>query len=167
MSSTEIDGEVAKKRIYVGNLGSNVSSDELIQLFGLGTTPFLQKNCHVELPCCEKTGKTKNFAIVTVPEHVHSELMKLNGIEFYGRQIVIEEAKTKVDEGKKDKTKAKKGNAGRGRGRGRGRGAPGPTGRKWGPRPKGKFNLPSLEPDQIFHLVDSGVNLTNPKFNQY
>jgi len=29
-----------------------------------------------------------------------------------------------------------------------------------------KFNLPTLEPDQIFHLVDCGVNLTNPKFHQ-
>jgi TatD DNase family protein len=27
-----------------------------------------------------------------------------------------------------------------------------------------KYNLPNLEPDQIFHLVDCGVNLTNPKF---
>merc|ERR1719244_1703049 len=92
--------------------------------------------------------------------------MKLNGIEFYGRQVVIEEAKTKTDKGEenkenKDKRKGEnaKGNAGRGRGRGG-------NGRKWGSRPVGKFNLPTLEPDQIFHLVDCGVNLTNPKFHQ-
>merc|ERR1712080_563405 len=143
-------GEVTCKRIYVGNLGSSVSSDELAQ--------------------CEKTGQSKNFAIVTVPEHVHCELMKLNGIEFYGRQVVIEEAKTKHENDKeskdgKDKRKGTntRGNTGRGRGRG-GRGGGG--GRRWGPRPMNKFNLPTLEPDQIFHLVDCGVNLTTPKFHQ-
>merc|ERR1712228_404088 len=98
MAATDVvESEIAKKRIYVGNLGSNVTKDNLVQLFGLGTTPFLQRTCSVELACCEKTGKSKNFAIVTVPEHVHCELMKLNGIEFYGRQVVIEEAKTKSD----------------------------------------------------------------------
>jgi len=37
-------------------------------------------------------------------------------------------------------------------------------GRGWGGRPMNKYNLPNLEPDQIFHLVDCGVNLTNNKF---
>merc|ERR1712142_1117789 len=89
--STEGEPDVSKKSIYVGNLGSNVTSEDLTNLFGLGATPFLQKTCCVDVACDDKTGKSKNFAIVTVPEHVHSELIKLNGIEFYGRQIVIEE----------------------------------------------------------------------------
>ena len=138
--------------LNIGNLGSNVATEDLIQLFDLGTTSFLQPTCSVELATCEKT------------EHVHSELMKLNGIEFYGRQVVIEEAKPKPDSEKenkenKEKRKARnpKGNTGRGRGRGGG------GNRRWGPRPKNKFNLPTLEPDQVFHLVDCGVNLTNPK----
>jgi len=166
MSSTEADPEVSKKRIYIGNLGSNVTKDDLVQLFGLGTTTFLQQNCCVDIATDAKTGKSKNFAIVTVPEHVHSELIKLNGIEFYGRQVVIEEAKTKADhvaEREKDKKGPRKGRntrGGRGAGRGGRRG-----GRKWGPR-KDKFDLPQLEPDQIFHMVDCGVNLTNPKFHQ-
>merc|ERR1712142_622984 len=112
MSTTEVEPEAPMKRIYVGNLGSNVTTDDLIQLFGLGTTSYLQRLCSVELACCEKTGKSKNFAFVNVPEHVHNELMKLNGIEFYGRQIVIEEAKTKPDddsENKENKDKGKKG----------------------------------------------------------
>jgi len=165
-----LDTEVSKKRIYVGNLGSNVTTDDLNQLFGLSTTPYLQRTCSVELATCEKTGKSKNFAFVNVPEHVHSELMKLNGIEFYGRQVVIEEAKTKPDnekdnkENKENKSKRKnKNNSPRGRGRGAGRGG---GNRRWGPRPKNKFTLPTLEPDQVFHLVDCGVNLTNPKFHQ-
>jgi len=150
-----------------------VTNDELIQLFGLGATPFLQKTCCVDVACDEKTGKSKNFAIVTAPEHVHAELIKLNGIEFYGRQIVIEEAKTKSD-ADKDKDQEKKGGrnirggsrgGGRGGGRGRGGGAYN-RGRGWGGRPISKFNLPNLEPDQVFHMVDCGVNLTNPKFHE-
>jgi len=169
MSATEVEPEVTKKRIYVGNLGSNVATEDLVQLFGLGTTPFLKKTCCVEIATDKKTGKSKNFAIVTVPEHVHSELVKLNGIEFYGRQVVIEEAKTKADhvaernKENKDKKGPRKGRNTRGGQRG-GRGGP-RGGRRWGPR-KDKFNLPQLEADQIFHMVDCGVNLTNPKFHQ-
>jgi len=163
MTSTE--GEVIKKRIYVGNLGPSVTREELIQLFGLGATPYLKENCSVDIATDSKTGKSKNFAIVTVPEHVHSELIKLNGIEFYGRQVVIEEAKTKADHAAdKNKDQDKKGPR-RGRNmRGNNRGGQG-RGRRWGPR-KDKFNLPQLEADQIFHMVDCGVNLTNPKFHQ-
>jgi len=162
---TTTEAEVIKKRIYVGNLGSNVTNDDLIQLFGLGTTPYLQQTCCVDIATDSKTGKSKNFAIVTVPEHVHSELIKLNGIEFYGRQVVIEEAKTKADHAaEKSKDEDKKGPR-KGRNmRGNNRGGRG-QGRRWGPR-KDKFNLPQLEPDQIFHMVDCGVNLTNPKFHQ-
>jgi TatD DNase family protein len=186
MSNTEVEPDVCLKSIYVGNLGSNVSNEDLTQLFGLGATPFLQKTCCVDVAIDDKTKKSKNFAIVTVPEHVHSELIKLNGIEFYGRQIVIEEAKTKTaDAGDKDKENRDKRNTttgGRGGGRGgynrnynnnqnynRGgyRGGRGGRGRGWGGRPISKFNLPTLEPDQVFHLVDCGVNLTNPKFHQH
>jgi len=167
MSTTETEPEIATKRMYIGNLGSNVTTDDLVQLFGLGTTPFLLRTCSVELATCEKTGKSKNFAFVNVPEHVHAELVKLNGIEFYGRQLVIEEAKTKAEDGKTKDSDKKKGKNTRGAASQRGRGGrSGPQGRRWGPRPKSKFNLPALEPDQIFHLVDCGANLTNPKFFQ-
>lgn len=160
--STVASPEVAKKRIYVGNLGSDVTTDDLIQLFGLGTTPYLRQSCCVELATCEKTGKSKNFAFINVPEHVHSELMKLNGIEFYGKMIVIEEAKSKPDDDKENKGDRRQFRNGR---RGGGGGGYRRGNRKWGQKqPKSKFNLPTLEPDQVFHLVDGGVNLTNPKF---
>jgi len=161
-TTPEVESEVARKRIYVGNLGSNVTKDDLAQLFGLETTPFLQKTCSVDLATDAKTGKSKNFAIVTVPEHVHSELMKLNGIEFYGKQVVIEEAKTRADHEKENN--GKKGpRKGRNQGKGRGRGGR-PGFRRWGPR-KDRFDLPVLAPEETFSLVDCGVNLTNPKFH--
>ena len=40
-------------------------------------------------------GKKKYFAYVTAPEHVTAELIKLNGIEFNSKCIIVEEAKNK------------------------------------------------------------------------
>ena len=74
--TTDNELEISMKRIHVGNLGSNVTNNDLIQLFGLHATPVLQKTCSVEVVTCEKTSK--NFAIVKVPEAVHAELLKLN-----------------------------------------------------------------------------------------
>jgi TatD DNase family protein len=157
----------ATKRIYVGNLAVNVTQEDLAQLFGLQTTPYLRSSCGCELATDDKTGKSKGFAFITVPEHVASALMNLNGIEFYGRQLVIEESKTKAEEEKKEKKDGEEkgatrgGRGGRGN-RGRGRGNP-----RWrNNRRYNKFNLPKLEPDQTFSLIDGGVNLTNPKFHQ-
>jgi len=168
MSVTTTDGQPSK-RIYVGNLGTNVTKDDLVNLFGLAATPYLKSQCTIEIATCEKTGKSKNFAFINVPEHVHSELMKLNGIEFYGRQLVIEEAKTKDDE-KNDENKENNNkprsnyNNRRGRGgynnRNRGGGNRQYEGRK-------KYDVPTLEPDQVFHLIDGGCNLTNKRFVQF
>lgn len=113
----------------------------------------------------KKTGKSKNFAFINVPEHVHSELMKLNGIEFYGRQLVIEEAKTKPEDEKENKENKNKRKS---NGRNGKRGGYNQRGgyRKWGARPRNKYNVPTIDPEQVFHLVDGGVNLTNRKFNE-
>lgn len=171
--TTPAGTEVNVKRIYVGNLGTNVTKEDLDNLFGLSATTYLKNSCNVEIACCEKTGKSKNFAFIQVPEHVHDELMKLNGIEFYGRQLVIEEAKTKPDESKNDENKEnrnkKKPNYSQRGGRrpynNRGRGG---GNNRWnhGRQNNSKCDLPKLEPDQVFHLIDGGVNLTNGRFNQ-
>lgn len=163
--STAAVTETPQKRIYVGNLGANVTTEDLNQLFGLSATPYLRSNCSVEIAVCEKTGKSKNFAFINVPEHVHSELMKLNGIEFYGRQLVIEEAKTKPEDEKENKENKNKRKS---NGRNGKRGGYNQRGgyRKWGARPRNKYNVPTIDPEQVFHLVDGGVNLTNRKFNE-
>lgn len=179
--STTVGSEVVRipdrtdpntKRIYVGNLGTNVTKEDLVQLFGLNATPYLRQQCMVELATCEKTGKSKNFAFITVPEHVHNELMKLNGIEFYGRQLVIEEAKTKPeddnisDENKENKNKRRPNNGKNGKKSGGYNNYRGNRGGRWAPRPRNRYNIPSLEPDQVFHLIDGGVNLTHGKFSE-
>ena len=41
------------------------------------------------------TGKKKYFAYVTAPQHVTTEFIKLNGIQFNSKCIIVEEAKKK------------------------------------------------------------------------
>ena len=82
--------------------------------------------------------------------------------------MVIEEAKTKADHVAERSKDNKKGAPRKGRNaRGNTRGARGGPrgGRRWGPR-KDKFTFPQLEAGDLFHMVDCGVNLTNPKFHQ-
>lgn len=173
MSTNVVAPDVpTNKRIYVGNLGCNVTKDDLVNLFGLAATPFLKSSCTVEIACCEKTGKSKNFAFINVPEHVHSELMKLNGIEFYGRQLVIEEAKTTKnddennEENKENRNKQRSNYTNNKRGRGgynRNRGG----GNRYNNDGRKKYDLPKLDNDQVFHLIDGGCNLTNRRFGQF
>ena len=82
----------ATKCIYIGNLASTVTQEDLVQLFGLDTTPYLRSSCKCELSM-DENATSNGCAIVSVPEHISTELMNLNGIEFYGRKLVIEEAK--------------------------------------------------------------------------
>ena len=44
------------------------------------------------MPVNQKTGKNKEFAFITAPENVHIELIKLNGTEFKGKEITIQDA---------------------------------------------------------------------------
>ena len=79
------------KTFYVDNLNKN----DLIELFGLGTTNYLRNTCHMKLILCSKTNNSQGFASVTVPEHVLNELVKLNGEEFHEKNLVTDEAKKK------------------------------------------------------------------------
>jgi len=100
--------------------------------------------------------------------------MKLNGIEFYGRQLVIEEAKTKPDDdSKSDENKENRnkrrpnnynrgGRGGRGGFRGRGRN----NQNNYDNRNKNRFSVPKIDTDQTFHLIDGGTNLTHRKFHE-
>ena len=44
------------------------------------------------MPVNQKKGKNKRFAFITAPEHVYVELIKLNEIEFKGKEITIQDA---------------------------------------------------------------------------
>jgi len=148
----------SKKRIYVGNLAGNVTSEELEQLFELTKTDYLKANCKCELRT-DDAGKSKGFAFLTVPAAVAAELLKLNGIDFYKQQLVIEESKTE-ESGKKKGGGQRKDAKGKG-----GQGNRGGQGRWRKNKNFDKFAMPKLEDDQKFDITDGGANLTNPKFH--
>ena len=80
--------------LYVGNLSEDINESDLFELFGLRTTNYLRDNSDVQIPLSENTGKKRGFAYVKVPRHVSDELLKLHGLGFKGKMLVIEKAKT-------------------------------------------------------------------------
>lgn len=59
------------------------------------STKYLNKNCSVKILTNSNTGNRKYFGYVIVPQHVTTEQIKLNGIEFYSTCLRVEEAKNK------------------------------------------------------------------------
>ena len=62
----------------------------MYELFGLRSNHYLSKNSNNEIPLLGNTRKRRGFAYITL----HKELLKLRGIEFNGRKLVIEKVKT-------------------------------------------------------------------------
>ena len=56
---------------------------------------MFKKHANLIFLYAKKTGKSKGYAFLNVPDHVYSEIVKLNGVEFKSKQLVLEEAKTK------------------------------------------------------------------------
>ena len=44
------------------------------------------------MPINRKTGKTKDIAFILFPYHVHNKVHKFNGIRFYKKSLILEEA---------------------------------------------------------------------------
>ncbi len=177
--------------LITGNLDSCVSREDICHLFGLEATSYLRSSCWVEL-AMDANNKSKGYGFVSVPEHIAQQLVKFNGIDFYGKELKIEPARDKeekegTDEEKQDakkkpsgEEKAKKPENNNRRGQQRG-GRGGRQNQGWNNRnqyfnsnygnqqfqrygggaARHRYNLPVLAGDQIFPVVDAGVNLTN------
>ena len=55
-----------EKRLYIGNLNTDVEERDLIELFGFNATTYLKENCRVDLPT-GKNGKNKQFGFAIMP----------------------------------------------------------------------------------------------------
>ena len=84
-----------KSSRYVGNLISNVSTEDIYIFFGLKLTAYLRTNCYVVFPLNQQTQKTKAHIYITAPKDVCDELVKLNGLEFKDIFLLTEIAKVK------------------------------------------------------------------------
>ena len=51
-------------------------------------------NFDVQILLSENTGKKRGFGYVKVPKHMSDEFLKLHEIEFEGKMLVVEKAKT-------------------------------------------------------------------------
>ena len=103
-------GERSVKNIFVGNLSFNTNEDELRQIFeGYGQVD------RVSILTDRDTGRSRGFGFVemTSDEDGEKAIAALNGSQFGGRTINVNEARPKSDRG---------GGGGFGGGGGRGRG---------------------------------------------
>ena len=64
-------------------------------MFGLNTTAYLRKNCNVSIPLNNMTKELLRYAYLTIPKHIRNEIIKLNGLNFLGQKIIVEDAVTK------------------------------------------------------------------------
>ena len=66
----QIEPKNQNRSIYAGNLHISVTENDLYDFFGLRSTKYLQETCKVDLPLCKRTGKSKGYAFLNVPDHV-------------------------------------------------------------------------------------------------
>ena len=78
--------QIVFRALKVKNIDASVTIEDLTGLLGLHGTPFLKKYSVVQVI---GDGDEK-FAKVVCPDVAYDELIKLNGLEFHGKKILIE-----------------------------------------------------------------------------
>ena len=78
--------------LYIGNLDQKVNEEDLYKHFDGKRTNIFSGNSYIEGVMVDQTGKSNGYAFFTAPLHISEELMKLNGSEFIGRNLLIEKA---------------------------------------------------------------------------
>ena len=91
------------KRIYVGNLPYQAAEAELRQLF----EQFGQVSS-ATIIMDRQTGKSKGFAFIEMDVETEADeaIQKLNGSEYGGRKIVVNEARPRTDRGDRSERRA-------------------------------------------------------------
>lgn len=84
--------------IFVGNLGPDVTETEIEELF----KPFGQVGS-VQLVRELFTGKLKGFGFVEMPgkAHTRAAIAGLNGKELAGRPLTVNEARPRIERGRR------------------------------------------------------------------
>jgi RNA recognition motif-containing protein len=80
------------KNIYVGNLSFQTTADDLIQVFGeYGSVSRAQ------VVNDRETGRSRGFGFVEMSEGGDEAIAALNGAEYQGRALTVNEAKPRED----------------------------------------------------------------------
>ena len=80
------------KNIYVDNFPEDINKQDICELFGLNSTPYLRDTCNIDFPIYNKTGKFKDFVFIRAPAHITDELIKLDGIAYHDNELKVEDA---------------------------------------------------------------------------
>jgi len=82
-------------KLYVGNLPYNISDDQLNDLFAKFGTPDSAK-----VITDRETGRSKGFGFVEFSNSEQAQqALSLNGTEFGGRSLTVNEARPKNEQG--------------------------------------------------------------------
>ena len=73
--------------IYVGYLTEDINKEDICELFGLNSTPYLRDKCNIDFPINNKTGKFRGFAFIRAPAHITDELTKLDDIAYHDNEL--------------------------------------------------------------------------------
>ena len=80
------------KNIYVGNLPFQTTSDDLVEAFGeFGTVTRAQ------VVSDRETGRSRGFGFVEMSEGGDQAISSMNGAQFQGRTLTVNEAKPRED----------------------------------------------------------------------
>ena len=83
---------MASKNLYVGNLPFTTTSSDLEQLFGqYGTVTKAQVISDRE------TGRSRGFGFVEMSDGAEAAVEAMNGAEFQGRRLTVNEAKPREE----------------------------------------------------------------------
>ena len=86
-----------KDTVYDRNLDSNLSTEQIYNIFSLKSTTNLCTNWYANFPLNQQIQITKGIVYITAPKHICDELVKLNGVEFKGKFLFIEIANVKAE----------------------------------------------------------------------
>lgn len=97
MSRTEATSEDHLKNIFVGNLSSNLTPDELRTVF----QSYGEVN-EIEIVTDADTGYSRGFAFVGMRDDLEAAraIANLNGTTLWGNSVSVEEARPKLQRGK-------------------------------------------------------------------
>ena len=76
--------------IWIGNLTRHTTKEEISQVLGVGTTPFLREHVRIKL-YTNSREKSRSYAIISGPKHILDTILTLNGkITLDSRILIIE-----------------------------------------------------------------------------
>jgi RNA recognition motif-containing protein len=82
------------KNIYVGNLSFSTTADDLREAFGQhGTVTSAQ------VVMDRETGRSRGFGFVEMSDGGDAAIQALNGTEFQGRTLTVNEARPRTERG--------------------------------------------------------------------